>query len=139
MYLFRSRDRRLMEQTSRDIALTLQRDYRTFNLAETTQLSNRVTIYSGYLSMAPYDYPNISWQDGTTVSSAFLTLEQLLTQLAMGTYQRPTTTDGKNPGIWPVESINWKWIRSLYASINPAYAAWLTANNITVPNWNTDP
>lgn len=135
MYLFRARDRRLIEQTERDIALTLQRDYRTFNSQKTTELSNRVTIYDGWLSTGVNAYPNISWTAGSEVDAAFTTLQALITQLSMGAYQKGTPPSSTNPGIWPVASINYKWIRSLYAYINPAYAQWLVDNGITVPSW----
>jgi hypothetical protein len=138
-YLFRARDRRLMKQTERDIALTLQRDYRSFNVQKTTELSNRVPIYTGYLSTGGNAFPNISWSPGSQVDAAFTTLEQLLTQLKAGKYQTWPGGGTKNPGIWPVETVNWQWIRSLYAYINPAYAAWLTANSITVPSWTSAP
>lgn len=139
MYLFRARDRRLMEQTARDVALTLQRDYRTFDLNTTTELSNRVTIYSGYVGTAGYGPQSVSWTAGTDVDAAFTTLEQLLTQLARGAYQVGSPAGETNKSIWPVASINWTWIMSLYASVNSAYAAWLVANNYTVPDWATAP
>jgi hypothetical protein len=139
MYLFRSRDRRLMEQTARDVALTLQRDYRTFNIKKTTQLSTRVTIYSGYLSTGANAYPNISWLPGTPADSAFAVLQQLLSQLAKGAYQTDIITGDDNPGIWPVQSITWPWIQSLYASINTNYAVWLVNNGIMVPPWSSAP
>jgi len=128
-----------MEQTERDVALTLQRDYRTFNPQRTTELSNRVPIYTGYLSEDANRYPNISWTAGSEVDSAFGVLQQLLTQLSKGQYQKWPGGGVKNPGIWPVSSINWAWIRSLYAFINPAYATWLTNNNIVVPAWSSAP
>jgi hypothetical protein len=128
-----------MEQTARDNALVLQRDYRTFNLIPTTELSNRVPMLTGYIGTPGRGPQNITWAPGSEVDAAFTTLEQLLTQLAQGTYQTPAKTGGKNPGIWPVKSINWVWIMSLYAYINPAYAAWLVTNNYTIPNWLTHP
>jgi hypothetical protein len=142
-YQFRARDRRLMEQAERDVALTLQRDYFLFNCLatgkKTTELSSREPVYSGYLTTGVNVYPNISWTSGSEVDAAFATLQQLLTQLSKGYYQKPSTPGGKNRGIWPVQSINWAWIQSLYAYINPAYAAWLVTNNITVPSWSTEP
>jgi len=125
-----------MEQTARDIGLTLQRDYNTFNITKkTTQLSNRVPIYTGYLSAGANAYPNISWAPGSEVDMAFLTLEQLLVQLSKGSYQNPPGAGGVNLGVWPVQTINWQWIRSLYGYVNPTYAAWLVTNGITVPAW----
>ena len=136
MYLFRARDRRLMEQTERDIALTLQRDYQTFLTGKkTTELSNRVPIYTGYQVITPWPNLNLSWTQGTQVDAAFTTLEQILIQLSKGSYQTAPPANRANQGIWPVDAVNWVWIRSLYASINPAYAAWLTTNNIVVPPW----
>jgi len=124
-----------MEQTARDVALTLQRDYQAFNPKKTTELSTRVPIYTGYLSTGTYAFPNIDWTPGSQVDMAFLTLEQLLTQLAKGSYQTAGNPPGPNQGIWPVQTINWQWIQSLYAYINPTYAAWLVTNGITVPPW----
>lgn len=139
MYLFRSRDRRLMEQTERDLALTLQRDYRTYNLKKTTELSNRVPMYTGYYQTGASAPLDVLWTAGTEVDAAFTVLEQLLKQLSKGSYQTGTPPSSKNPGIWPVASINWVWIMSLYASVNPAYATWLATNNITVPAWSGAP
>lgn len=141
MYLYRARDRRLMEQTARDVSLTLQRDYFAFSLKKTTELSNHVPIYTGYLSTGANAFPNISWSEGTAVDAAFSVLQQLLQQLSQGTYQKPVKTGGKNPGVWPVATISsptegWIWIRSLYAYVNPAYAAWLTTNNIPYNSWS---
>jgi hypothetical protein len=130
-----------MEQTERDIALTLQRDYRTFNIAKkTTELSNHVPIYTGYLSTGVNAFPNISWTPGTQVDAAFTALEQLLTQLSKGSYQTSPPSGVANPGIWPVSTITsptegWQWLRSLYAFVNPAYGTWLTNNNIPFPSW----
>jgi hypothetical protein len=129
-----------MEQTERDVALTLQRDYRTFNLKKTTELSNRVPIYTGYLSTGANAYPNISWSPGSEVDAAFNVLETLLTQLSKGQNLTAPPKNRANPGVWPVDTINstnlgWPWIRSLYAFVNPAYAQWLSDNNITYPAW----
>jgi hypothetical protein len=140
MYLFRSRDRRLMEQTERDVALTLQRDYFSFSGKKTTEMSNKVPIYTGYLSTGVNLYPNIFWIPGTQVDAAFSTLEQLLTQLSQGSYQASPPANQANPGIWPVATISsptegWQWLRSLYAYSNPAYADWLTTNGIPYPSW----
>lgn len=141
MYLFRKRDRRLMEQTARDVALTLQRDYFAFSGKKTTELSNRVPIYTGYLSTGANAYPNILWTAGSEVAAAFSVLQQLLTQLSLGTYQNWPSSAPKNPAIWPVQSINWPWIRALYAFINPAYASHATTNNFPLPagtnSWKT--
>lgn len=139
MYLFRKRDRRLMSQAARDLALTLQRDYRTFNPAKTTELSNRVPLYTGYLSTGANAYPNISWTAGSQVSAAFQTLQQLLTQLSSGSYQGAGAGGISNPAIWPVQSINWKWILSLYAYVNPAYEVWAATNVPGLPDWSTHP
>lgn len=139
MYLFRARDRRLMEQSARDIALSLQRDYRTFNPAKTAELSTRVPIYDGYLSSSVNAYPNVLWIAGSEADVAFTLLEVLLTQLGNGTYQTPQAPGGTNPAIWPPKSVTWQWIRSLYAFVNPAYASWLTGNNVVVPNWSLAP
>lgn len=128
-----------MEQTERDVALTLQRDYFSFSGKKTTELSNHVPIYTGYLTTGANAYPNILWTAGSQVDAAFGTLEQLLTQLSKGQYSKWPTGTVKNPGIWPVATITWAAIRSLYAFINPAYATWLTNNGITVPNWLTYP
>lgn len=125
-----------MEQTARDIALMLQRDYRTFNPADTTTLSNRQPYFTGYLSTGANAYPNISWVSGSEVDNAFNVLWQLLINLGKGVYQTPVTPGGKNPGLWPPSTAKWQWILSLYAFNNPAYAAWLATNNITVPEWN---
>ena len=139
-YLFRARDRRLMEQTERDVALTLQRDYRTFNPKKTTELSNHVPIYTGYLVITPYPNLNLSWSPGSEVDAAFNVLETLLTQLSKGQNQTSPPANRANPGVWPVDTINsptqgWPWLRSLYAFVNPAYAAWLATNNIPYPSW----
>jgi hypothetical protein len=143
MYQFRARDRRLMEQCARDVALTLQRDYFMFGLIaqgkKSKEISNRQPIYTGYLLTGANAYPNTLWTPGSQVDQAFVALESLLTQLGKGSYQQTLSTTNKNPALWPVQTITWQWIRSLYASLNPAYAAWLTANNITVPPWNTAP
>lgn len=128
-----------MEQTARDIGLTLQRDYFAFSLKKTTELSTKVPIYNGYVVAPPNAYPNILWTAGSEVDSAFQTLWQLLTQLSKGSYQNPPGSGGQNLGVWPVQTINWQWIRSLYAYVNPTYAAWLVTNNITVPSWSTAP
>ena len=141
MYKFRSRDRRLLEQTARDVALTLQRDYFAFSGKKTTELSNRVPFYQGYSTGPPNAYPNILWTAGSQVDSAFNVLAVLVSDLSLGTYQVPKTLGGKNPGIWPVASINWNWIQAVYAFFNPAYAAWLVANNVPLPpgtsSWST--
>jgi|ERR1700722_12873929 len=139
MYLFRKRDRRLMEQTERDVALTLQRDYFLFSGKLTTELSNKVPIYTGYLTTGANAYPNISWQAGSQVDAAFGVLGTLLSQLSKGQYKKNTSGTVHNPGIWPVQTITWAWIQSLYAYINPNYAAWLVTNNIVVPPWSTAP
>lgn len=135
MYLFRARDRRLMEQTARDLACMLQRDYRTFDPAKTTQLSNRIPYFTGYLSTGANAFPNISWTAGSEVDNAFLVLQQLLTNLGKGTYQTNQPAGINNPSIFPPSTVNWAWIQSLYAYVNPAYATWLTNNGITVPAW----
>ena len=135
MYKYRSRDRRLMEQTARDIACMLQRDYFTFSGKKSTQLSNKIPFFSGYLSTGVNAYPNISWIPGSEVDAAFGVLQQLLTNLYAGAYQTGSPPIQKNPGTWPPATAKWPWILSLYAYINPAYAAWLTANNIVVPAW----
>jgi hypothetical protein len=139
MYKFRSRDRRLAQQTARDIALSLQRDYFTFSGKKSTEISNRYTLYGGYLSDGANAYPNVLWVADSEVDWAFNVLETLLVQLASGTYQSDPPSGRKNPSIWPVSSISWQWIQSLYASVNPDYASWLTANNITVPPWSSAP
>lgn len=136
MYQYRNRDRRLMEQTARDMACMIQRDYTTFNLAKkTTTLSNRKPFFTGYLSQGANAYPNISWTSGSQVDQAFLVLEQMLTNLMVGTYQAGTPAGAKNPGAWPPSTIHWVWILSLYAYVNPAYAAYATANNLNLPSW----
>ena len=136
MYQFRSRDRRLMEQTARDLACMLQRDFRTFQTTKkTTTLSNHVPFFSGYLSSGFNAYPNISWTSGSQVDQAFLVLQSMLTNLMMGQYQTPVTPGGKNPAVWPVHTIKWVWILSLYAYVNPAYAAWASLNGYTLPSW----
>jgi hypothetical protein len=125
-----------MEQTARDLACMLQRDYATFNLKKkTTALSNRVPYFTGYLSTGVNLYPNISWTYGNQVADAFTVLQTMLTDLKMGSYQVTAKLNPKNPALWPVKSLRWPWILSLYAYINPGYAAWLAANNITVPTW----
>lgn len=147
MYLFRARDRRLMEQTERDVALTLQRDYRTFNPKKTTQLSNHVPIYTGWLYTKGNNLNTVLWTSGSVVDCAFLVLEQLLTQLSSGSYQKTPAVPRQNPGVWPVDSINYAWIQALYAFVNPAYAAWATTNNLPLPPgtsswataWNSAP
>lgn len=136
MYKYRNRDRRLMEQTARDLACMLQRDYTTFNLPKkTTTLSNRIPYFSGYLSSGANAYPNISWTSGSQVDQAFLVLEQMLGNLMIGTYQTPAVAGGKNPGAWPPQTVKWVWILSLYAYVNPAYSAYATANNLNLPAW----
>lgn len=128
-----------MEQTERDIALTLQRDYRTFDLAKTTQLSNRVTMYTGWSYTSGASLDTVTWFPGSEVSAAFTVLHQLLTQLSVGSYQNVPAVSPANPSIWPVSSINWQWIQSLYAYVNPVYDTWLEDNNIVVPDWSTNP
>lgn len=136
MYKYRSRDRRLMEQASRDLACMLQRDYRTFDPKDTTSLSNRIPYFSGYLSSGANAYPNISWTTGSQVDQAFLVLQQMLENLMIGTYQTPVTAGGKNPGAWPPSTVKWVWVLSVYAYVNPAYAAFATANNFNLPEWD---
>ena len=137
-YLFRARDRRLAEQTSRDIGLTLQRDYRTFNPANTIELSNRVPYYLGYVPLNGANYTQLTWVAGSQVSAAFLTLQALLTQLKKGVYQKWQAGTGGNTSIWPVKSINWAWVQALYAFINPYYATWCVTNNQVLPPGTTD-
>lgn len=139
MYAFRARDRRLMEQTARDLSLCLQRDYRSFNPKRTTSLSTRQTFFTGYLNSPPYAYPNIFWTAGSQVDMAFNALEQLINDLNQGQYQTGVVPGPNNPGAWPVATVNWKWIMSLYAYLTPSYATWLTNNGIVVPNWLTGP
>lgn len=125
-----------MEQTARNIACMLQRDYTTFNLAKkTTTLSNRIPYFTGYLSTGVNAYPNISWTEGSEVSNAFATLQQLLTNLYAGAYQTGSPPIQKNPGTWPPATAKWLWILSLYAYVNPAYGIWLASNNINPPAW----
>lgn len=127
-----------MEQTERDLALTLQRDYRTFNPAKTTELSNRVPMYSGWLYTPGAPINTVDWVVGSHVNAAFQVLEDLLIDLSKGSYQKAPPATRANPGIWPVASINYAWIQALYAYVNPAYAAWATANNLPLPPGQTD-
>ena len=105
-YVFRGRDRRILAQTSRDLALCLQRDYRTFNLAQkTTQLSTRVTFFSGYTGT----WPNISYSSGSQVASALLVLGQMIADLASGSYG-----PSPNPDIVPPAGVTWGPILAVY-------------------------
>lgn len=137
MYLYRSRDRRLMEQTARDLALTLQRDYRTFNLSETTTLSNRVPMYTGWLYNKGAPVNTVDWVVGGHVSAVFQVLEDLLIDLSKGSFQQAPPANRANPSIWPVASINYAWIQALYAYVNPVYAQWATTNNLPLPPGQT--
>ena len=130
MYQYRSRDRRLMEQTARNLACILQRDYSTFNLAKkTTTLSNRVPFFSGYVGDST-TYPNIGYIPGSEVDNTLTVLYQLLENLSVGTYQQVAAPKIQNPGIWPPSTAKWGVIFGVYAAANPAYLTWLNTNNI---------
>lgn len=104
-YVFRGRDRRILAQTARDLALCIQRDIRTFNLKKTTELSTRITFFSGYYGT----YPNIEYTAGSQVASALLVLNQLVADLASGSYG-----PSPNPDIVPPASITWPPILAAY-------------------------
>ncbi len=105
-YVFRARDRRVLAQSARDLALCLQRDYRTFNPKKTTELSTRTTFFSGYVGT----YPNISYSPGSQVAAALEVLTQMVADLGSGSFG-----PSPNPAIVPPPSVTWPPILGCYA------------------------
>ena len=124
-YLFRGRDRRLLAQTSRDLALCLQRDYRSFNLSKkTTTLSTHVTFFTGYTGT----WPNISYMAGSEVDMALQVLGQMIADLATGSYG-----PSPNPDIVPPASVTWVIILGVYSSYSVTVRAMAAEKGTSLP------
>lgn len=123
-YVFRGRDRRLLAQCARDLSLCLQRDYRTFNKKKTTELSTRVTFFSGYTGT----WPNISYSAGSEVASALIVLSQMVADLASGEYG-----PSPNPDIVPSASITWPPILGAYMQFSETVRAAAAVRGATLP------
>lgn len=124
-YVFRGRDRRITAQTARDLALCLQRDYRTFNPKKTTELSTRTTFFSGYSGV----WPNIIPTAGSSADQALNVLTQLVADLASGSYG-----PSLNPDIVPPASVTWVWILAAYGGYSETARSMAAEKGLVLPS-----
>lgn len=123
-YTFRGRDRRLLAQATRDLALCLQRDYITFNKKKTTTLSTRTTFFNSYTGT----WPNIYIVSGSTADQALNVLYQMIADLAGGSYGPSPNPDVKAP-----QSVTWPIVLAAFSAYSVTVAAAAASRGVTLP------